>query len=161
LEESRFSEEAALSIIEQEKARCREAIDAAEEAEKRAAIEAQRRLNIEKTLKEAAKTKRAKDNLSYHGIRYRRYSIEEIEVATQYFSESKKIGEGGYGPVYNCYLDQTPVAVKVLRPDATQGRSQFRREVRNKENWLIMRLKMLFQSAFCLKGTRLMIFRCF
>lgn len=36
LEEARFSEEAALSIIEQEKARCREAIDAAEEAEKRA-----------------------------------------------------------------------------------------------------------------------------
>ncbi|KAI5563603.1 hypothetical protein BDE02_14G001900 [Populus trichocarpa] len=129
LEESRFSEEAALSIIEQEKARCREAIDAAEEAEKRAAIEAQRRLNIEKTLKEAAKTKRAKDNPSYHGIRYRRYSIEEIEVATQYFSESKKIGEGGYGPVYNCYLDHTPVAVKVLRPDAAQGRSQFQREV--------------------------------
>ncbi|KAL3571408.1 hypothetical protein D5086_025312 [Populus alba] len=129
LEESRFSEEAALSIIEQEKPRCREAIDAAEEAEKRAKIEAQRRLNIEKTLKEAAKTKRAKDNLSYHGIRYRRYSIEEIEVATQYFSESKKIGEGGYGPVYNCYLDHTPVAVKVLRPDAAQGRSQFQREV--------------------------------
>ncbi|KAJ6878527.1 hypothetical protein NC652_032139 [Populus alba x Populus x berolinensis] len=81
LEESRFSEEAALSIIEQEKPR------------------------------------------------YRRYSIEEIEVATQYFSESKKIGEGGYGPVYNCYLDHTPVAVKVLRPDAAQGRSQFQREV--------------------------------
>ncbi|KAG6751828.1 hypothetical protein POTOM_044038 [Populus tomentosa] len=129
LEESRFSEEAALSIIEQEKARCREAIEAAEEAKKRAAIEAQRRLDIEKALKEAAKTKRAKDNLSYHGIGYRRYSIEEIEVATQYFSESKKIGEGGYGPVYNSYLDHTPVAVKVLRPDATQGRSQFQREV--------------------------------
>ncbi|KAL3573746.1 hypothetical protein D5086_024359 [Populus alba] len=129
LEESRFSEEAALSIIEQEKARCREAIEAAEEAKKRAAIEAQRRLDIEKALKEAAKTKRAKDNLSYHGIGYRRYSIEEIEVATQYFSESKKIGEGGYGPVYNCYLDHTPVAVKVLRPDAAQGRSQFQREV--------------------------------
>ncbi|KAJ6327890.1 hypothetical protein OIU76_006430 [Salix suchowensis] len=80
LEESRFSEEAALSIIEQEKGR------------------------------------------------YRRYSIEEIEVATQYFSESKKIGEGGYGPVYSCYLDHTPVAVKVLRPDAAQGRSQFQRE---------------------------------
>ncbi|KAF9668416.1 hypothetical protein SADUNF_Sadunf14G0001200 [Salix dunnii] len=131
LEESRSSEEAALSIIEQEKARCREAIEVAEEAKERAAIEAQRRLNIEKALKEAAKTKRAKDDLSYHDIRYRRYSIEEIEVATQYFSESKKIGEGGYGPVYNCYLDHTPVAVKVLRPDATQGRSQFQREVPN------------------------------
>ncbi|KAG6747560.1 hypothetical protein POTOM_047446 [Populus tomentosa] len=97
LEESRFSEEAALSITEQEKARCREAIEAAEGAKTRAAIEAQRRLDIEKALKEAAKTKRAKDNLSYHGIRYRRYSIEEIEVATQYFSESKKIGEGAQG----------------------------------------------------------------
>ncbi|KAJ6883945.1 hypothetical protein NC652_031036 [Populus alba x Populus x berolinensis] len=121
--------EALTAKRKQEKARCREAIEAAEEAKKRAAIEAQRRLDIEKALKEAAKTKRAKDNLSCHGIRYRRYSIEEIEVATQYFSESKKIGEGGYGPVYNCYLDHTPVAVKVLRPDAAQGRSQFQREV--------------------------------
>ncbi|KAG5241011.1 U-box domain-containing protein [Salix suchowensis] len=96
MEESRFSEEAALSIIEHEKARCREAIEAAEAAKRKAEIEAQRR---------------------------------EIEEATQYFSESKKIGEGGYGPVYKCYLDHTPVAVKVLRPDAAQGRSQFQREV--------------------------------
>ncbi|KAL9341314.1 hypothetical protein Peur_067533 [Populus x canadensis] len=129
LEEARFSEEAALSIIEQEKARCREAIEAAEAAQRRAEIEAQRRVNIEKALKEAAQTKKSKGNLSYNDIRYRRYSIEEIEEATQYFSESKKIGEGGYGPVYKCYLDHTPVAVKVLRPDAAQGRLQFQREV--------------------------------
>ncbi|KAG6767750.1 hypothetical protein POTOM_026635 [Populus tomentosa] len=129
LEEARFSEEAALSIIEQERARCREAIEAAEEAKRKAEIEAHRRVNIEKALKEAAQTKKSKGNLSYNDIRYRRYSIEEIEEATQYFSESKKIGEGGYGPVYKCYLDHTPVAVKVLRPDAAQGRSQFQREV--------------------------------
>ncbi|KAG6766613.1 hypothetical protein POTOM_027780 [Populus tomentosa] len=129
LEEARFSEEAALSIIEQERARCREAIEAAEAAKRRAEIEAQRRFNIEKALKEAAQTKKSKGNLSYNDIRYRRYAIEEIEEATQYFSESKKIGEGGYGPVYKCYLDHTPVAVKVLRPDAAQGRSQFQREV--------------------------------
>uniref|UniRef100_A0A6N2LBG2 RING-type E3 ubiquitin transferase n=1 Tax=Salix viminalis TaxID=40686 RepID=A0A6N2LBG2_SALVM len=113
MEESRFSEEAALSIIEHEKARCREAIEAAEAAKRKAEIEAQRRVNIEKALIEAAQTKKSKDNISYNGIRYRRYSIEEIEEATQYFSESKKIGEGGYGPVYKCYLDHTPVAVKV------------------------------------------------
>ncbi|XP_011031475.1 PREDICTED: U-box domain-containing protein 35 [Populus euphratica] len=129
LGEARFSEEAALSIIEQERARCREAIEAAEAAKRKAEIEAQRRVNIEKALKEAAQTKKSKGNLSYNDIRYRRYSIEEIEEATQYFSESKKIGEGGYGPVYKCYLDHTPVAVKVLRPDAAQGRSQFQREV--------------------------------
>ncbi|CAK7339801.1 unnamed protein product [Dovyalis caffra] len=124
LEEARFSEEAALSIIEHEKARCREAIEAAEAAKKRAEIEAQRRVNIEKALREAAETKKAKDNLAYNDIRYRRYSIEEIEAATEYFTESKKIGEGGYGPVYKCYLDHTPVAVKVLRPDAAQGRTR-------------------------------------
>jgi serine/threonine protein kinase len=48
------------------------------------------------------------------------------------FSEKLKIGEGGYGPVYKCYLDHTPVAVKVLSPDAAQGKSQFQQEVINK-----------------------------
>ncbi|KAJ1420112.1 UspA [Sesbania bispinosa] len=62
-------------------------------------------------------------------VRYRRYSIEEIEAATEFFSESLKIGEGGYGPVFKCFLDHTSVAVKVLRPDAAQGMAQFQREV--------------------------------
>lgn len=69
------------------------------------------------------------DALSKTDIRYRRYSIEEIEAATGFFDQSRKIGEGGYGPVYKCYLDHTPAAIKVLRPDAAQGRSQFQREV--------------------------------
>lgn len=62
-------------------------------------------------------------------FRYRRYTIEEIEEATERFLESRKIGEGGYGPVFKCILDHTPVAVKVLRPDAAQGMSQFHKEV--------------------------------
>ncbi|CAH9124828.1 unnamed protein product [Cuscuta epithymum] len=62
-------------------------------------------------------------------LRYRRYNIEDIEEATEHFSESRKIGEGGYGPVFKCYLDHTVVAVKVLRPDAAQGREQFQQEV--------------------------------
>ncbi|XP_031092213.1 U-box domain-containing protein 52-like [Ipomoea triloba] len=62
-------------------------------------------------------------------FRYRRYTIEEIEEATERFSESRKIGEGGYGPVFKCILDHTPVAVKVLRPDAAQGMSQFHKEI--------------------------------
>ncbi|KAK4771365.1 hypothetical protein SAY87_031897 [Trapa incisa] len=60
--------------------------------------------------------------------RYRKYSIEDIEAATDHFSQSRKIGEGGYGPVFKCQ-GHTPVAVKVLRPDAAQGRSQFRQRV--------------------------------
>lgn len=66
---------------------------------------------------------------SQYDTRYRKYSIEEIEEATEYFSATRRIGEGGYGPVYKCHLDHTPVAVKVLRPDAAQGRSQFQQEV--------------------------------
>ncbi|KAI3907394.1 hypothetical protein MKW92_009712 [Papaver armeniacum] len=49
--------------------------------------------------------------------RYKRYSRDEIEAATDFFSEAKKIGEGGYGKVYKCSLGHTPVAVKVLQPD--------------------------------------------
>ena len=46
-------------------------------------------------------------------------------MATERFSDELKIGEGGYGPVYRASLDHTPVAIKVLRPDAHQGRKQF------------------------------------
>jgi serine/threonine protein kinase len=62
-------------------------------------------------------------------VRYRRYTIEEIEIGTDHFNEARKVGEGGYGPVYKGHLDHTPVAIKVLRPDAAQGRSQFQQEV--------------------------------
>ncbi|KAK3011037.1 hypothetical protein RJ639_012658 [Escallonia herrerae] len=62
-------------------------------------------------------------------VRYRKYTIDEIETATEHFSESLKIGEGGYGPVYKGKIDHTRVAIKVLRPDAAQGRKQFQQEV--------------------------------
>ncbi|KAF7830173.1 U-box domain-containing protein 52 [Senna tora] len=130
LEEARLAEEAALAIAEKEKARSRAAIEAAEAQKRIAELEAQKRLSAEmKALREAEERQKAVDALVNIDVRYRRYSIEEIEAATQFFQESQKIGEGGYGPVYQCYLDHTSVAVKVLRPDAAQGRSQFQREV--------------------------------
>ncbi|KAM7480938.1 hypothetical protein LguiB_005521 [Lonicera macranthoides] len=130
LEEARLAEEAALAIAEKEKAKCRMAIEAAEAAQRLAELEAQKRINAEmKALREAEERKKVMDSLAHQDIRYRKYSIEEIEAATEFFADSRKIGEGGYGPVYRCSLDHTPVAVKVLRPDAAQGRSQFQQEV--------------------------------
>ncbi|KAE9587015.1 putative protein kinase RLK-Pelle-RLCK-IXb family [Lupinus albus] len=130
LEEARLAEEAALAIAEKEKAKSKAAIEAAEAQKRIAELEAQKRLNAEmKALKEAEEKRRALDALGNIDVRYRRYSIEEIEAATEFFAESLKIGEGGYGPVFKCLLEHTPVAVKVLRPDAAQGRSQFQREV--------------------------------
>lgn len=129
-EEARLSEEAALAIAEKEKAKCRAAIEAAEAATKLAEKEAQRRRYAElKASKEAEERARAMTALAHNDIRYRKYTIEEIEVATEEFSQGMKIGEGGYGPVYRGRLDHTPVAIKVLRPDAAQGMRQFQQEV--------------------------------
>ncbi|KAE8698454.1 hypothetical protein F3Y22_tig00110597pilonHSYRG00236 [Hibiscus syriacus] len=98
MEAARLAEEAALAIAEEEKAKSR----AAWKRPKR--LGGLQKLNHKKN------------------FRYRKYTIEEIEAATEFFSEALKIGEGGYGPVYKGHLDHTPVAIKVLRPDAAQGR---------------------------------------
>ena len=130
LQEARLAEETALAIAEKEKAKSRAAIEAAEAAQRIAELESQKRISAElKALKESEEKRKALDALAQSDIRYRRYSIEEIEAATEFFVDSRKIGEGGYGPVYKCYLDHTPVAIKVLRPDAAHGRSQFQQEV--------------------------------
>ncbi|KAG7590655.1 Protein kinase-like domain superfamily [Arabidopsis suecica] len=123
LEEAKSSEEAAMSIVEKERAKAKAALEAAEAAKRLAEVEAKRRLTAEmKTLKES-------DSFSRGFVRYRKYTVEEIEEATSNFAESQKVGEGGYGPVFRGFLDHTSVAVKVLRPDAAQGRSQFQKEV--------------------------------
>ncbi|KAJ4816156.1 kinase with adenine nucleotide alpha hydrolases-like domain-containing protein [Rhynchospora pubera] len=64
-------------------------------------------------------------------VNYRRYSMDEIDLATDYFSDGLKIGEGGYGPVYKATLDHALVAIKALRSDisTTQGLKQFQQEV--------------------------------
>lgn len=131
LEEARLAEEAALAIAEKEKAKSKAAMEAAEAAQRIAELEAKKRVNAEmKALHESEEKTKALNALANSDVRYRKYSIEEIESATEFFAEKYKIGEGGYGPVYKCYLDHTPVAVKVLRPDAAQGRSQFQQEVK-------------------------------
>ncbi|KAL2489879.1 Protein kinase protein with adenine nucleotide alpha hydrolase-like domain [Forsythia ovata] len=130
LEEAQLAEEAALALVEKEKAKSRAALEHAEAAQRIAELEAQKRISAEmKALKEAEEKTKVLNALANSDVGYRKYSIEEIEVATNYFSQAQKIGEGGYGPVYKCYLDHTPVAVKVLRPETTHGRSQFQQEV--------------------------------
>ncbi|KAI3705245.1 hypothetical protein L1987_75479 [Smallanthus sonchifolius] len=80
-----------------------------------------------------------------HKFKYKRYTINEIEEATEYFAQSRKIGEGGYGPVFKGWLSNTLVAIKVLRPDAAQGRSQFQQES-------IIPSKSLFSVVYWLIG---------
>ncbi|XP_051151151.1 U-box domain-containing protein 35-like [Andrographis paniculata] len=119
IEEAQIAEEGE----EKHKSRSMPVMDHSEASQRIAELEAQKRINSEMAALKEAEERSAPE------CRYRKYTIEEIEVATEYFSKSRKIGEGGYGPVYKCYLDHTPCAVKVLRPDATHGRSQFNQEV--------------------------------
>ncbi|KAL6141135.1 hypothetical protein ACLB2K_059426 [Fragaria x ananassa] len=128
LEEARLAEEFAL--VEREITKCHAAIQAAASAKRLAELEAQKKWNPadNKARKESEEMKKPSEEREYD-VRYRRYAIEDIEVATCNFSRARKIGEGGYGPVYKGELDHTQVALKVLRPDAAQGRSQFQQEV--------------------------------
>ncbi|KAK2452785.1 hypothetical protein P8452_00494 [Trifolium repens] len=130
VEEVMMSKEAALAMAEKEKAKAKAAIQEADEAMKMAEKEAQRRLKAErKARREMEEKDQALNVIARKDIRYRQYTLEEIENATQNFSLSMKIGEGGYGPVFKGQLDHTNVAIKVLRPDANQGRKQFLQEV--------------------------------
>ncbi|KAK1371599.1 U-box domain-containing protein 52-like [Heracleum sosnowskyi] len=113
-EEARIAEESEMDSAENEKTKSMEAMESSEAAER--------------SKMHSQKEPEKKQEEPYE-FRYRRYTIDEIEAATEQFSRSRKIGEGGYGPVFKCRLDHTPVAVKVLRPDATEGRSQFQKEV--------------------------------
>ncbi|XP_014660471.1 U-box domain-containing protein 35 isoform X1 [Setaria italica] len=130
-QDSRITEDSAMAMIEREKARAKAAMEAAEASQRIAEMEVQKRITAEKKLLKEAEDRKSRGGGGgmSHEVRYRRYSIEEIEQGTDRFNDARKVGEGGYGPVYKGFLDHTQVAIKVLRPDAAQGRSQFQQEV--------------------------------
>ncbi|KAL9684073.1 hypothetical protein QQ045_021505 [Rhodiola kirilowii] len=126
LQRTQQSEEDARALAEKERERYKAALEAAATSRRIAELEAQKRKEIEmKGLVEES----LKGLTEQRIFRYQKYSYEAIEKATEHFSESNKIGEGGYGPVYKGYLDHTPVAIKILKADAAEGQSQFQQEV--------------------------------
>jgi len=119
-----------LALAEVEKQKSKAATEAAEMAQRLADMEVQRRMNAElRARQESEERMKAMDALAHGIFKYRIYTIEEIEAATDDFRNSLKIGEGGYGPVFKGVLDHTVVAIKVLRPDMPQGQKQFQQEV--------------------------------
>ncbi|XVF61712.1 hypothetical protein PTKIN_Ptkin08bG0152600 [Pterospermum kingtungense] len=58
------------------------------------------------------------------------FSYSELKAATEDFSPSRKLGEGGFGPVYKGMLsDGKEVAIKQLSRVSHQGKNQFIAEV--------------------------------
>ncbi|WOL19794.1 U-box domain-containing protein 52-like [Canna indica] len=130
ISDAHVAEEAATAMVEKERAKCTAALEAAQAEHRLAELEAQKRIDLEmKLAKEDEEKKKALLSLAHGDVRYRKFTIEEIEAATESFADHCKIGEGSYGPVYKCYLDHTAVAIKVLRPEAAgKGRSEFHQE---------------------------------
>ncbi|PWA75234.1 hypothetical protein CTI12_AA243940 [Artemisia annua] len=121
MEEQKRMDEETREMTEKEKKRNQAAIEKADASKRIAELASYKRVAAEM---KALGTEDDPNQFNYH-----RYTIDEIEEATEYFSQSRKIGEGGYGPVYKGRLSNTTVAIKVLRSDAVQGRSQFQKEV--------------------------------
>ncbi|KAK2995197.1 hypothetical protein RJ640_026780 [Escallonia rubra] len=61
----------------------------------------------------------------------RRFSIGEIQSATNGFDDRLLVGQGGFGPVFKGILDNgaTTVAVKRLSPKSNQGAPEFWNEI--------------------------------
>lgn len=89
----------------------------------------ERQIAESKALQQSLEKQKVVDTLLSCDGRYRRLTREEIQVATDSFSESKIIGEGGYGIVYKGNLDHTPVAIKALHPNASLKKEEFLKEV--------------------------------
>lgn len=123
-------EEALKQVVADEKAKHLEAIEEVEQAKKSFTREAYSRNKAEMVASMISLDKaKVVDAILSTSKNCRRYKKHEIELATDNFSEARKIGEGGYGNVYRCTLDHTEVAVKVIQQDSIDKTDEFLREV--------------------------------
>ncbi|XP_029128814.1 LRR receptor-like serine/threonine-protein kinase IOS1 [Cajanus cajan] len=77
------------------------------------------------------------------------YSYSDVLKITNNFNTI--VGKGGFGTVYLGYIDDTPVAVKMLSPSAVHGYQQFQAEVK-----LLMRVhhkNLTSLIGYCNEGT--------
>ncbi|KAL5698647.1 hypothetical protein ACHQM5_029658 [Ranunculus cassubicifolius] len=123
-------EEILRNVAAEEKAKHLEVIKEVEETKQVLEKEANERQKAEMAaFVESWKKQEVLDTLLTTDKRYRKYSKDEIESATDLFSDAKVIGEGGYGKVYKGTLDHTPVAIKIIHADSTDRKHEFLREV--------------------------------
>jgi chromosome segregation ATPase len=83
----------------------------------------------DKALKDADELRKEKAKTEFSLSWNTEFSLSELQLATQNFSDTLKVGEGGFGRVYRGLLRNTTVAIKILRSHNLQGQSQFRQEV--------------------------------
>ncbi|CAI9786357.1 unnamed protein product [Fraxinus pennsylvanica] len=88
----------------------------------------------------------------------RLYSLKELKIATNQFSDENVIGEGGYGIVYRGILhDGSVIAVKSLRNNKGQAEKEFKVEV--EAIGKVRHKNLVGLIGFCAEGTqRLLVY---
>ncbi|XP_062144929.1 L-type lectin-domain containing receptor kinase IX.1-like [Alnus glutinosa] len=84
-----------------------------------------------RTTEETANLTSINDDLE-RGAGPRRFSYNELALATYNFSNERKLGEGGFGAVYKGYLTDLdiPIAVKKISRGSKQGKKEYITEVK-------------------------------
>ncbi|KAM4112459.1 hypothetical protein ACJW30_05G141700 [Castanea mollissima] len=93
------------------------------------------------------------DELLGIGLRPNIFSYAELRSATDNFNPSKKLGEGGFGPVFKGTLsDGRIVAVKQLSVASHQGKSQFVTEISTIS--AVQHRNLVKLNGCCIEGDR-------
>lgn len=89
-----------------------------------------RRRQIARKAAQAFHTTSINDDLERAGPR--KFSYQALVVATNNFSDERKLGEGGFGCVYKGYLTDLdiPIAVKKISRSSRQGKREYITEVK-------------------------------
>ncbi|XP_052193478.1 BRASSINOSTEROID INSENSITIVE 1-associated receptor kinase 1-like isoform X10 [Diospyros lotus] len=101
----------------------------------------------------------AEEDPEVHLGQLKRFSLRELQVATDYFSNRNILGRGGFGKVYKGRLaDGSLVAVKRLKEERTQGGElQFQTEVEMIS--MAVHRNLLRLRGFCMTPTeRLLVY---
>ncbi|XP_057977287.1 BRASSINOSTEROID INSENSITIVE 1-associated receptor kinase 1-like isoform X2 [Malania oleifera] len=101
----------------------------------------------------------AEEDPEVHLGQLKRFSLRELQVATDYFSNRNILGRGGFGKVYKGRLaDGSLVAVKRLKEERTQGGElQFQTEVEMIS--MAVHRNLLRLQGFCMTPTeRLLVY---
>nr|AIY22765.1 somatic embryogenesis receptor-like kinase 5 protein [Gossypium hirsutum] len=101
----------------------------------------------------------AEEDPEVHLGQLKRFSLRELQVATDYFSNKAILGRGGFGKVYRGRLtDGSLVAVKRLKEERTQGGElQFQTEVEMIS--MAVHRNLLRLRGFCMTPTeRLLVY---
>jgi hypothetical protein len=142
-------EETLRKIAAEEKAKYLKVMKELEESKSVFAKESYERQMAElNVLRESIEKQRIVDTLLSNDRRYRKYTMDEIRIATNNLSEDLVIGEGGYGKVYKCNLDHTPVAIKVLHQETINKKAEFLKEVFPCALVFFFHLKLFIWSEF-------------